>query len=415
MCFSHANRLPFRLTFLAGGVQSNWLCQTDVFDALISIVMFPRTSFWGKPWWFRTPIAFSASFLLFQMLPFAYWTYKSLSSFGLRKQLTVFPFLISGLFWKIGDSGHRSPYLSHAKRALYHLSYIPVEEMGSYCLIKPFLCYWNSWTESSFAYRSNIGFVDAGHQSMCFSNASRLPSVLTCLAGGVQRGCLFQTDVFDSLISIVMFPPTSLWGKSWWFETPIAFSGSSVLFQMLPFHIARTNVQILVLFWSNKTASRISFFFCFRTPLKNWRCGASIPVPLACKAGALPSELHPRWGNGELLPHKPFLCFWNSWTESSIAYRCNIDFVDAGYQSMCFSHASRLPSLLTWLAGGVQRSCLCQTDVFDSLISIVMFPPTSFWGKPGWFGTPIAFWASCVLFQMLPFLIGRTNPCLLLV
>ena len=26
----------------------------------------------------------------------------------------------------IGDAGHRSPYLSHAKRALYHLSYIPM-------------------------------------------------------------------------------------------------------------------------------------------------------------------------------------------------------------------------------------------------------------------------------------------------
>ena len=25
-----------------------------------------------------------------------------------------------------------------------------------------------------------------------------------------------------------------------------------------------------------------------------WRCRASIPVPLACKASALPSELHPR-------------------------------------------------------------------------------------------------------------------------
>jgi hypothetical protein len=27
---------------------------------------------------------------------------------------------------KYGDAGYRSPYLSHAKRALYHLSYIPV-------------------------------------------------------------------------------------------------------------------------------------------------------------------------------------------------------------------------------------------------------------------------------------------------
>jgi hypothetical protein len=25
-----------------------------------------------------------------------------------------------------GDAGYRSPYLSHAKRALYHLSYIPL-------------------------------------------------------------------------------------------------------------------------------------------------------------------------------------------------------------------------------------------------------------------------------------------------
>jgi hypothetical protein len=27
--------------------------------------------------------------------------------------------------WPRGDAGYRSPYLSHAKRALYHLSYIP--------------------------------------------------------------------------------------------------------------------------------------------------------------------------------------------------------------------------------------------------------------------------------------------------
>ena len=159
----------------------------------------------------------------------------------------------------------------------------------------------------------------------------------------------------------------------------------------------------------------VFLFFGFRTPLKNWRSGASIPVPLACKASALSSELHRRWGNGELLPHKPFLRFWNSWTESSVAYRCNIGFIDAGHQSMCFSNANRLPSRWTCLAGGVQRSCLCQTDVFDSLISIVMFPPTSFWGKPWWFGNPIVFSASSVLFELLPFHIARTNPCLLLI
>ena len=26
----------------------------------------------------------------------------------------------------VGDAGYRSPYLSHAKRALYHLSYVPI-------------------------------------------------------------------------------------------------------------------------------------------------------------------------------------------------------------------------------------------------------------------------------------------------
>ena len=133
MCFWHANRLPFRLTCLARGVQRSCLCQTDVFDSLISRVMFPSTSFLATPWRFGALIAFSSSSVLFQMLPFAYWTYKSMSSFGLTKQLTVFPFLISGLLWKTADAGHRSPYLLHDKRALCHLSYIPVEETRSSC------------------------------------------------------------------------------------------------------------------------------------------------------------------------------------------------------------------------------------------------------------------------------------------
>ena len=291
MCFSHANRLPFRLTCLAAG-GSTWAVYVRRMSLIVLSVefMFPSTSFWGKPWRFGPLIAFSASSVLFQILPFAYWTYKSMSSFGLRKQLTVFPFLISGLLWKIGDAGHRSPYLSHAKRALYHLSYFPVEETGSYCLIEPSLCYWNSSTESSIAYRCNIGFVGAGHQSMCFSDANRLPSRLTCLAGGVQRSCLCQTDAFDSFISIVMFPPTSFWGEPWWFGTPIAFSASSVLFQMLPFA-----------YWTYKSMSSFGFqnslpFFLFWFPgsfEKLEMRGASIPVLLACKAGALPSELHP--------------------------------------------------------------------------------------------------------------------------
>ena len=138
------------------------------------------------------------------------------------------------LLWKIGDAGHRSPYLSHAKGALYHLSYITVEEMGAHAISN--LSSVNAIVErSSFAYRSKIGFVDAGHQSMCFSHANRLLFRLTCLAGGLHRSCLCQKDVFDSLISRVRFPSTSFWAKHSRFGALIAFSASSVLFQMLPF------------------------------------------------------------------------------------------------------------------------------------------------------------------------------------
>ena len=38
------------------------------------------------------------------------------------------------------------------------------------------------------------------------------------------------------------------------------------------------------------------FLFQEERKKEKWRCRASIPVPLACKASALPSELHPRIG-----------------------------------------------------------------------------------------------------------------------
>ena len=34
--------------------------------------------------------------------------------------------ILKGLQKVFGDGGYRSPYLSHAKRALYHLSYVPI-------------------------------------------------------------------------------------------------------------------------------------------------------------------------------------------------------------------------------------------------------------------------------------------------
>ena len=50
-----------------------------------------------------------------------------MSFFGLTKQFPVVRFLIAGLFWTVGNAGHPSPFLSHAERALYFFSYIPVE------------------------------------------------------------------------------------------------------------------------------------------------------------------------------------------------------------------------------------------------------------------------------------------------
>ena len=150
------------------------------------------------------------------------------------------------------------------------------------------------------------------------------------------------------------------------------FLGKRYCFRFFPLNIRRT---YQCFFWSNKTASRSSFFDC-RFFLKSWRCGASVPVPLACETSAPPFELHLRWGN----------CQCISWTEFSNAYRSSFGYVDAGHESICFSHANGLLFRLSRHAGGVQRSYLGQRMVFDLLISRVMFPSTSVWGKQWRFG-----------------------------
>ena len=55
---------------------------------------------------------------------------------------------------------------------------------------------------------------------------------------------------------------------------------------MLPFQL---DVQFHGFFWSNKTASRFSFFD-FRAPLKNWRCGGIDP-----RTSCLQSERSTIW------------------------------------------------------------------------------------------------------------------------
>ena len=234
MCFSHANRLPFRLTCIAGGVQRSCLCQRDVFDWLISRVMFPSTSFWGKPWRFGALIAFSASSVLFQVLLFASWTY------------ILMPFLAKKIascssFFKIPGSSEKLEMRgieARTSRMLSERSTIwaksPLRKRGPNAISN--LSSVNAIVEqSSFAYRCKIGYVDAGCQSMCFTYANRLPFRLRFLTGCVQRSHFFHREVFDSLVSRLMFPSTSFWGKPWRFGVLIACSASSVLFQMLPF------------------------------------------------------------------------------------------------------------------------------------------------------------------------------------
>ena len=203
-CVSHMPT-ACRFVWRASLVGSTWAVYVRRMSLIVLLVefIFPPTSFWGKPWRFGALIALSASSVLFQMLPFAYWTYKSMHSFGLTKQLTVFRPLISGLLWKFGDAGASIPVPLACKASALPSELRPRGGNGELFRYETSVSFWNSWTESSIAYRCNIGFVDAGHQSMCFSHANRLPSWLTCPAGGVQRSCLCQTNVFDCLISRV--------------------------------------------------------------------------------------------------------------------------------------------------------------------------------------------------------------------
>ena len=93
-----------------------------------------------------------------------------------------------------GDAGHRSPYLSHAKRALYHLSYTPV-------MILLRASFWTQFMKNWLSIRNELS---------------------------------------------------------------------------IPSHYQQIQMRII----------ESSKMF--------WRCGSSIPVPLACKASALPFELRPR-------------------------------------------------------------------------------------------------------------------------
>ena len=71
---------------------------------------------------------------------------------------------VKNVIQHIGDAGYRSPYLSHAKRALYHLSYIPWS-LIDYSIIAPF--YWKWYKLNS------IGWNDDTRCTICYCKSQR--------------------------------------------------------------------------------------------------------------------------------------------------------------------------------------------------------------------------------------------------
>ena len=88
------------------------------------------------------------------LLLFSHILYSSGSSEGFQTEICCIYHSVDSavliLFWdckyymrweKIGDAGYRSPYLSHAKRALYHLSYIPTLFLNSKTILLFFVTF----------------------------------------------------------------------------------------------------------------------------------------------------------------------------------------------------------------------------------------------------------------------------------
>ena len=149
-----------------------------------------------------------------------------------------------------GDAGHWSPYLSHAKRALYHLRYIPVLfklgasfEQNSWNISFPFV------TSCQFIpiiskYKPELSnpqkcFGDAGYRSPYLSHAKR---------------ALYHLSYIPVLFKI--------WASFWTQFMKNWFSLCNEL--SIPSHYQQIQMRII-------ESSKI-----FR------RWGASIPVPLAC-------------------------------------------------------------------------------------------------------------------------------------
>ena len=197
----------------------------------------------------------------------SFWTKFMIDQFSICNELSIpshyqqTPHRIVEASKSFGDAGHRSTHLSHAKQALYHLSYIPV----------PFKLWSSFWTKSMI-YQLSIcselsipshyqqtpnriveaskSFGDAGHRSTHLSHAKRAL-------------CHF------CYVPVLFKLRASFWTKSMIYQLSICSELS------IPSHYQQTPNRIV-------EASKF------------WRCGAPIHAPLACKASALPFLLRSR-------------------------------------------------------------------------------------------------------------------------
>ena len=148
------------------------------------------------------------------------------------------------------DAGHRSPYLSHAKGALYHLRYIPV-------LFKFRVSFWTKFMKNSFPFVTSCHFLpnitnyktelsnpkkcfgDAGHRSPYLSHAKRALYHLSYIPAMISLRASFSTQFTKNRLSICN-------------ELSIPSHHQQILTRI---------VESSKMFWG---------------------CGSSIPVPLAC-------------------------------------------------------------------------------------------------------------------------------------
>ena len=160
------------MTYEALLLSVQWL-NSFVFDAghmVVSIVMFPPTSFWGKPWRFRARLVLS--------------------------QQALYCFNASFCILALSSMRVINPCVSHMPIACPPDSHTSL--VGStWALLLSVLC------------------------QSCFSHVALIHS---------------------SLVIIVMFPPTSFWGKPWRFRARLVLSQQALYcFRCFLLHIGRTN------------------------------------------------------------------------------------------------------------------------------------------------------------------------------